>query len=50
MQRNTMCAMTDSEEWRSAVAASSDAELDDARRSHRIGLGLCGDPEDADYE
>ncbi|MEN4461005.1 hypothetical protein ABFV47_07525 [Mycolicibacterium fortuitum] len=39
--------MTDSEEWRCAVEVSSDVELDDARRSHRIGLGLCGDPEDA---
>ena len=39
--------MSDLDEWRSAVRASTEIELDIAERSHRQAIGLIGDREDA---
>ena len=42
--------MNDTDEWRAAVRASTEVELDLAERSHRAAIGLVGDREDAHDE
>jgi hypothetical protein len=38
------------DEWRSAVRASSPAELDAAKDAHRRALGIVGDPSDVEID